>query len=60
MVKKLPPIARGTKDLGLIPGSGISSGAEMATGSGILAWKIPQIEEPGGLQFMQFQRIRHD
>ena len=25
---------------------------EMATHSTILAWKIPWIEEPGGLQFM--------
>ena len=25
---------------------------EMATHSSILAWKIPRIEEPGGLQFM--------
>ena len=25
---------------------------EMATHSSILAWRIPQAEEPGGLQFM--------
>ena len=25
---------------------------EMATHSGILAWRIPQTEEPGGLQSM--------
>ena len=25
---------------------------EMATDSGTLAWKIPQMEEPGGLQSM--------
>ena len=25
---------------------------EMATHSSILVWKIPQTEEPGGLQFM--------
>ena len=25
---------------------------EMATHSSILAWKIPWMEEPGGLQFM--------
>ena len=25
-----------------------------------LAWKIPWMEEPGGLQFMGSQRIRHD
>ena len=27
-------------------------GEEMATHSSILAWRIPQTEEPGGLQFM--------
>ena len=32
----------------------------MATHSGILAWKIPRAEEPGGLQSMALQRIRHD
>ena len=26
----------------------------------ILAWRIPWTEEPGGLQFMRSQRIRHD
>ena len=26
----------------------------------ILAWKIPRTEEPGGLQFMGSQRVRHD
>ena len=33
---------------------------EMATHSNILAWKIPWTEEPGGLQSMRFQRVRHD
>ena len=32
----------------------------MATHSSILAWKIPWIEEPGGLQSMVSRRIRHD
>ena len=32
----------------------------MATHSSILAWRIPQTEEPGGLQFMGSQRVRHD
>ena len=31
-----------------------------ATHSSILAWKIPWTEEPGGLQSMGLQRIRHD
>ena len=29
---------------------------EMATHSSILAWEIPQTEEPGGLQFMGMQK----
>ena len=33
---------------------------EMATHSSILAWKIPWIEEPGRLQSMELQRVRHD
>ena len=33
---------------------------EMATPSSILAWKIPWTEEPGGLQSMGSQRIRHN
>ena len=33
---------------------------EMVTHSSILAWEIPWIEEPGGLQFMGSQRVRHD
>ena len=33
---------------------------EMAAYSSILAWKIPWIEEPGRLQSMRSQRVRHD
>ena len=32
---------------------------EMATHSSILAWKIPQTEEPGGVQSMRSQRVGH-
>ena len=32
----------------------------MATHSSILAWKIPWTEEPGGLQSMGLQRVRHN
>ena len=31
----------------------------MATHSSILAWRIPWTEEPGGLQSMRSQRVRH-
>ena len=34
-------------------------GKEMATRSSILAWKIPWTLEPGGLQSMVWQRIKH-
>ena len=33
---------------------------EMGTHSSILVWKIPLTKEPGGLQSMGSQRIRHD
>ena len=33
---------------------------QMATHSSILAWRIPWMEEPGGLQSMQLQRVRHN
>ena len=33
---------------------------EVATHSSILGWKIPGTEEPGGLQSMGSQRVRHD
>ena len=32
----------------------------MATPSSILAWRIPWTEEPGGLQFIRSQRVRHN
>jgi len=33
---------------------------KLAAHSSILAWKIPWTEEPGGLQSMVSQRVRHD
>ena len=33
---------------------------EMATHSNILAWEIPWMEEPGGLQSMGLQRVKHN
>ena len=32
----------------------------MATHSSILTWRIPWSEEPGGLQSMGSQRVKHD
>ena len=33
---------------------------EMATHSSVLAWRIPGMEEPGGLPSMGLHRIGHD
>ena len=33
---------------------------EMATHSSILSWRIPWMEEPGRLQPIGSQRVRHD
>ena len=33
---------------------------QVATHSSTLAWRIPWMEEPGGLQSMGLQRVRHD
>ena len=32
----------------------------MATHCSVLAWRIPQTEEPGGLQSMGSRRVGHD
>ena len=49
VVKNLPANAGHIRDSGSIPGSGRSLEGGMATHSSILAWRIPWIEEPGGL-----------
>ena len=46
-------------DLGSIPGQENPLEEEMATDSSILAWRIPS-EEPGGLQSMRSQTVRHN
>ena len=53
-VVKNPPANAG--DVGWIPGSGRSPKKEIATPSSILAWEIPQTEEPGGLQCIGSQK----
>ena len=61
LVVKNPP--GNARDLGLIPGSGRSpgeGGGSPTTHSSVLAWRIPWTEEPGGLQSMGSQRVRHD
>ena len=48
------------RDASLIPGPGRSLGEGNGNHSSILAWEIPRTEEPGGLQSMGSQRVRHD
>ena len=49
-----------TRGVGLVPGLGRSLEKETSIHYSILAWKIPWIEEPGGLQSMGLQRVGHD
>ena len=47
-------------DLHSIPGSEDPLEKGMAIHSSILAWRIPWTKEPGRLQSMGSQRVRHD
>ena len=47
-------------DLGLIPGLGRSSGEGNGNPLSILAWRIPWTKEPGRLQSIGLQRVRHN
>ena len=60
-------VAQTVKNLPVMEETGVQSlGWEdplekgMATHSGILAWRIPWTEEPGGPQSVGSQRVRHD
>ena len=47
-------------DASSIPGQEDPLEEEMATYYSIFAWKIPWREEPGSLQSMGSQKVRHD
>ena len=57
MVKNLPAMQE-TRVQSLVWEAPLEKG--MAAHSSILAWKIPWTEEPGGLQSIESQRVRHD
>ena len=57
MIKNLPAIQETTVQF---LGQEDALEKEMATHSSILAWKIPWVEEPGRLEFMGSQRVKHD
>ena len=50
VVKNPSANAGDVRDVGLIPGLGRCPGADHGNPYSILAWRIPWIEEPGGLQ----------
>ena len=52
--------ARNAGDLGSIPDQEDPLENRMATHSSILGWRIPQTEEPGGLQSTGLQRVRQE
>ena len=56
LVKNLPANAG---DMGSIPGLKRYPGEGMSTHSGILDWKIPWTEEPGGHNLMTKQQQIH-
>ena len=57
MVKNLPAIQETwVRSLG----QEYPLGKGMATHSSILAWRMPRTEEPGGLQSMGLEKVRHD
>ena len=60
VVKNLPTNAGYIREEDLTPGWEDPLEEGMATHSSILAWKSPWPEEPGGLQSMGLQRVRHD
>ena len=47
-------------DTGSLPGWGRCLGVGSSNPSGILAWKIPWTDEPGGLQSIGLHRVGHD
>ena len=57
MVKNEPATQ---EDLDSIPGQEDPLEKEMASHTNILVWRIPWTEEPGDLQSMGSQRVRHD
>ena len=57
MVKNLPAM-QGTWVRSLGQEDSLDKG--MATHSSILAWRIPRIEGPGGLESMGLQGVRHN
>ena len=66
-IRAFPPVAQTVKNLPAMQETPVQSlgwedplEKETKTRSSILAWRIPWTEEPGGLQSMGSQRVRHN
>ena len=61
LVVKNPPTSAGdAREVGSVHGSGRFPGEGNGTHTSILAWRIPWTEEPGRLQSIGSQGVRHD
>ena len=60
MVKNLPATAGDIRDVDLTPESGRSPGGGSGDPFQYSCLENPMREEPGGLQSMGLQRVRHD
>ena len=60
VVKNPPASAGDPRNAGSIPGLGRSLGIENGNPLQYSWWKHPWTEEPGGLQSMELQRVRHN
>ena len=60
VVKNLPAMQETQEMQFQSPGQEDPLEEGMATHSSILAWRLSWTEEPGGLQSMGSQRVRHD
>ena len=59
VVKNPPAIARDVRVVGIIPGSGRYPGVGNGNPLQYSCWRIPWTQEPGRLQTMGSQRVRH-
>ena len=60
VVKNTPANVGDRRDGGAIPGLGRVPGEKPGSPPSILAWRIPQTEEPGRLQPVGSHRLEHD
>ena len=60
LVVKNPPANEGVQEMRVLSLGQEDPEKEMAADSSILAWEIPWTKEPGQLQSMRSQRVRHE